>query len=488
MEPYRDFTRHLARGARGTRSTAFFDVDDTLIHTHSIGEVFKERLSRRQVGVAELADLLNMSARYVLKIGDFEDAMAASVRNIAGHEVAAYHELGEKVFRDRLAPVIFPEMKAVVRAHRQLGHDLVLVTSATRFQVEALARYLGIEHILCTELAHSEGRFTGEIDGPPCYGAGKLRAARDFAVQRRMDLADCWFYSNGSEDLPLLDAVGHPVAVNPDRRLLDVARQRGWTVLQPTARGSTGPLDVARTLLTFASTLPAVALGLPLRFAGLRREAANVSISSWADAGAAISGLKLIVDGERHLWSHRPAVFLFNHQSAMDTLICARLIRQDAVAVAKQEIRRQPFMGPALEALGAVFIDREGSADPRDVLRPALDALERGSSVIIAPEGTRSRDEQLGEFKKGAFHLAMQAGVPLVPMVIHNALDALPNHSMVVRPAEVKVTVLPPIPTTGWTLPDVARHVRRVRQAYLKVLRPYAHRVSSGDRAADAPQ
>ena len=99
-----------------------------------------------------------------------------------------------------------------------------------------------------------------------------------------------------------------------------------------------------------------------------------------------------------------------------------------------------------------------------------MDALAAGRSVVIAPEGTRSRDGSLGKFKRGAFHMARQAGVPVVPIVIHNATDALPNRAMVIRPAEVKVTVLKPISSDGWRLRDVAIQSRRVRDLYLKTL------------------
>ena len=115
-------------------------------------------------------------------------------------------------------------------------------------------------------------------------------------------------------------------------------------------------------------------------------------------------------------------------------------------------------------------MDRDNVGDPQAALEPAVKALQQGKSVVIAPEGTRSKDGRLGEFKRGAFHLARQAGVPIVPVVIHNSNDALPNKSLVVRPAEVKVTVLEPIDSTEWTLPDVARQAERVRSAYLDIL------------------
>ena len=153
-------------------------------------------------------------------------------------------------------------------------------------------------------------------------------------------------------------------------------------------------------------------------------------------------------------------MFIFNHQSAVDVLITARMLREDVIGVAKKEIKHQLPMGIAFTYTGTVFIDREHVGDPRIALKPAVDALRSGRSVVIAPEGTRSR----------AFHMARQAGVPIVPIVIHNAQDALPYKAVVVRPAEVKVTVLPPQCTDDWEIADVEPQAARIRALYLDTL------------------
>lgn len=470
-EPYAAVTRSVREGAGGRSVGAFFDLDGTLIAGHSVGDFFVERLKARQVSAEEFRDLLTMSARYITKTGDFTAGMAASVANLRGQREADLVRLGERVCRERLIPQVFPEMRALVRAHQRRGHTVAIVTSATRYQVAGLTDYLGIEHVLCTALGVTGGRFTGTIRGNPCYGAGKLEATREFARGRRVSLKKSWFYTNGSEDLPLLEAVGHPVVVNPDRHLRPVAERSGWTVHDFASRGGIGPLDVARTLTTFGSILPSFAAGLPLRLLGASpRDALNFSLATWTNLAAVIARLKLVVEGEEHLWSDRPAVFVFNHQSAMDVLIMAKLLREDVVGIAKKEVQRQPFLGPALTFAGTVFVDRGNVRDPKAALAPAVAALRDGRSVAIAPEGTRSRDGRLGEFKRGAFHLAMQAGVPIVPIVIHNALDALPNGSLVVRPAEVGVTVLPPIETEGWKLRSIAAQTRRIRELFLHEL------------------
>ncbi|MBU0864070.1 MAG: 1-acyl-sn-glycerol-3-phosphate acyltransferase, partial [Alphaproteobacteria bacterium] len=104
-------------------------------------------------------------------------------------------------------------------------------------------------------------------------------------------------------------------------------------------------------------------------------------------------------------------------------------------------------------------------------MEPLVDAIKiEGKSICISPEGTRSLTPKLEPFKKGAFHLAMQAGVPIVPIVIHNATDVAPKNEFVMRPATVRVTVLPPVDTSGWTPRTINNHVRDVRNMFLRTL------------------
>ncbi len=471
MEPYEHFTREIAAGMRGKTTGAFFDFDGTVIATHSVKEMFLERLRNDRVTSQELFDLGDMVARYLLNAGGFEEALASAVSNLKGMSERDLVELGEKVTREHLAAEIFPEVRAMIAAHERQGHTVVIVSSATRYQIEPIAKMLGVEHIVCTDLDVAGGRFTGRLRGEPCFGDGKLLAAREFASKHRVRLDRSYFYANGIEDLPLLDAVGHPVIVNPDGKLAAVARKYGWRTVHLESRGKIGVGDVVRSALVYGTALPLLAAGLPIRALGAsEREATNISLSAWTSVASAIARLKLLVDGEEHLWSDRPAVFIFNHQSAVDVLITARMLREDVIGVAKKEIKHQLPMGIAFTYTGTVFIDREHVGDPRLALKPAVDALVAGRSVVIAPEGTRSRDGTLGPFKLGAFHMARQAGVPIVPIVIHNAQDALPYKGVVVRPAEVKVTVLPPQRTDKWKLAAVESEAARIRGMYLDVL------------------
>jgi putative phosphoserine phosphatase/1-acylglycerol-3-phosphate O-acyltransferase len=203
---------------------------------------------------------------------------------------------------------------------------------------------------------------------------------------------------------------------------------------------------------------------------GSRRQAVNLTAATWGDLGTALAGIELRVDGEEHLWSHRPAVFIFNHQSGIDMLLLCKLLRRDFVGIAKKELRSNLLFGPLFRFGGTVFLDRFDRERAIQALKPAVDALNRGLSIVIAPEGTRSPTPRPGRFKKGAFHLAMQARVPIVPIVFRNALDALPKHGRVVRRATVEVVVHPPIPTDGWTRASLDAEIEAIGRLYSETL------------------
>ena len=190
----------------------------------------------------------------------------------------------------------------------------------------------------------------------------------------------------------------------------------------------------------------------------------------WGELATSLAGVDLRVEGEEHLWSHRPAVFIFNHQSGIDAVLMMKLLRRDMTGVGKKELLYTPLLGPMFKAGGVIFIDRSNTARAIEALEPAVDALRHGTSLVIAPEGTRSPTPRLGRFKKGAFHIALQAGVPIVPVVFRNALDALPKGSLVVRPAVVEAVVLPPVDTGGWRVEDLDAEIAAIRRHYLDEL------------------
>jgi putative phosphoserine phosphatase/1-acylglycerol-3-phosphate O-acyltransferase len=201
-----------------------------------------------------------------------------------------------------------------------------------------------------------------------------------------------------------------------------------------------------------------------------RRQGANVAAAIGPDLALALAGVDLNVHGAEHLWSHRPAVFVFNHQSSLDVAVIGSLIRRDLTGVAKKEAARDPRFAPIGYVADIVYIDRSDSRQARAALEPAVDRLRQGTSIAMAPEGTRSATPRLGRFKKGAFHLARQAGVPIVPIVIRNAGDLMWRGSLVIRPGTIDVAVLEPIPTDGWEAREVGAHVKEIRDRFAETL------------------
>jgi putative phosphoserine phosphatase/1-acylglycerol-3-phosphate O-acyltransferase len=197
-----------------------------------------------------------------------------------------------------------------------------------------------------------------------------------------------------------------------------------------------------------------------------RRSGANVMTAVAAELSLATAGISLEVQGEKHLWSHRPAVFTFNHQSQLDVAIMASLLRHDFTAVAKKSLQTNPIFGPVGYLARIAFIDRTDAASAREALEPVVRSLAAGTSIAVAPEGTRSGSGELGPFKKGPFHMAMQGQVPLVAVVIRNAYEVMVPHSYVIQPGTVDVCVLPPFDTSDWVPENVDQYRDEVWQAY----------------------
>ena len=230
------------------------------------------------------------------------------------------------------------------------------------------------------------------------------------------------------------------------------------------------PPDLLRTLLAVAAIAPGLAAGVARLLATRdRRRAINRAIEVWGDLGTRAAGVRLHIEGREHLET-RPAVFVFNHQSGADPFLMCAILRRDFVGVAKAEIRKNPVLGPAFAFADTVFVDRADHEQALRALEPAVETLRRGLSILIAPEGRRSRGYEVGTFKKGAFRIAMAAGAPIVPIVMHDARDVLPRGGWIMRAGTVHVTVLEPVRTEAWRLEELDAEVARVRERFVETL------------------
>jgi putative phosphoserine phosphatase/1-acylglycerol-3-phosphate O-acyltransferase len=241
---------------------------------------------------------------------------------------------------------------------------------------------------------------------------------------------------------------------------------------------------IARYWLAYGSVVPSALAGLATGLAsGSQATGINVTGSLWGELASGLTGIDVEVVGEEHLWSSRPCIFLFNHQSACEIFLCARLLRRDTFGIAKKEAKEKPVAGLVIDLMGTVFIDRADPTSAIAALKPAVEALKSGRSMLIAPEGTRSADGRLGPFKKGAFHVALASGVPIVPIIFHDSWKRLRPGSGIARPGLVHVTVLPPIPTKTWKSKDLDKHIMDVRRKFLVTLGQKERRGAGNGRA-----
>ena len=456
----------------GPHIAALFDFDGTIIAGYSATAMLREKLQRREMSVEEIAETANVIAQHSLGTIGFSGLMSGAAKFMKGVEEESFVAFGEELYKKHIARKIYPETRAIIEAHQAKGHRVEIISSATIYQIEPTARDLGIADVKCSSYEIEDGVFTGGIIRPLCFGEGKVLAAEELAAEYGLDLDQSFFYSDSDDDIELLERVGKPRPLNPNMKLKAIADERGWPVQRFASRGTPSWVDYTRTIYATGSLVGAFAAGLPIwALTRSQREAVNFSMGLFGDFATAITGVELEVEDERHLWSSRPCVFVFNHQSKADVMILAKLIRRDMGGVGKKEIRDIPILGKLMEWGGTVFVDRADGKSAIRAMEPLVEAIQKdGKSICIAPEGTRSLTPKLEPFKKGAFHLAMQAGVPIVPIVIHNATDVAPKNEFVMRPATVRVTVLPPVDTSAWRVATMADHVREVRGMFLRAL------------------
>jgi putative phosphoserine phosphatase / 1-acylglycerol-3-phosphate O-acyltransferase len=473
MSQLKNLLHDIESSPDGPGVAAIFDFDGTLIAGYSATTFIREQLRRGDLSPRQFVELMRAMTNFGLGNMGFSGMMAINAQFMRGIEEETYHEVGQALYTKQIARLIYPESRALVEAHQAKGHTVAIISSATPYQVEPAAADLGIEHVLCTQLEVKGGKFTGSVVSPTCFGQGKVAAAEALARKSRSNLDNSFFYSDSTDDLLLLERVGLPRALNPSTKLERIARSRQWPVARFGSRGRPTLMQFARSVAATSSLVTSFMAGLPVfALTGSRRESQNFSFSLFADTASALIGMDLKVRGEEYLWSHRPAVFVFNHQSKADVVIAAKLLRRDIAGVGKQEIKKEtPLLGIVMEFGGVVFIDRADGKSAINAMQPLVDAMRKeGKSVVIAPEGTRTVSPNMAAFKKGAFHLAMQAGVPMVPIVIHNAGDVAPKGDFVFRPATVEVDVLPPVDTSHWRVETIDEHVREVRNMFARVL------------------
>ena len=418
------------REAPASRVAVFVDLDRTLLRgpsglvlsaaMHAEGLFDGRRSLPGERLVYGLYDLMGESLAFMAMV-------RVAPHFTRGWDVEAVCRAGE-LAAPELVELVQPYAPGVLAEHREAGHVVVLATTTPSDLIAPFAAMLGFDHVLATRYGREEGRYTGGIDGPFVWAAGKLVAVRRWAQEERVDLSRSHAYSDSVFDLPLLGAVGRPHAVNPDRRLHAVARLRRWPVERwdrPPGVPKVGglePYDMLR-LLVRPATFPYA---------------------------------RFDIDGVGRIPRRGPVILASNHRSYFDVaalaLVAARLGRPVRF-LAKRELFDAPVIGQLARALGGIPVDRGSRSDTP--LREARRALEAGEVVVILPQGTIPRGKKFFETelrgKTGTARLAAMTGAPVLPIGIWGTeavwprSSRLPDLTTVLHPPPVRVRVGKPV-------------------------------------------
>jgi len=211
---------------------AIFDLDNTLLTSdsdHLWGEFLAER------GYVDGDHYRRENDRFLeaYKAGelDIHEFLRFSLRVLSEHDSNELARIRAAFIEEKIAPIVAPGAPALLARHRDAGDHLMIITATNRFVTEPIARLLGVGSLLATDPEMKDGRYTGDVAGTPCFREGKVTRLHAWLAENAGTLDDAWFYSDSHNDLPLLEEVDHPVAVDPDRQLADVARSRQWPVI-----------------------------------------------------------------------------------------------------------------------------------------------------------------------------------------------------------------------------------------------------------------
>jgi 1-acyl-sn-glycerol-3-phosphate acyltransferase len=224
-------------------------------------------------------------------------------------------------------------------------------------------------------------------------------------------------------------------------------------------------------------TVTTVGLGITALAVLLFRPGSHVVMKLgrlWSRAMLSASGVRVTYEGVENARKRSPCVFISNHQSFLDIWATTPVLPLPTRFVAKKSLFRLPVFGWCLSAGGFIPIDRKNRTQAVRSLEMAAEKIRGGRLIFLFAEGTRSRDGRLGPFKKGAFHMALRAGVPVVPVAISGTWDALPRTSFRPRPGEARVRFLPPVEVDRYAPDDIDGLMSEVRAAIVRGLEPNA--------------
>ncbi len=213
-------------------SLAIFDLDNTLIADDS-DYLWGQFLVDQGIVDKDLYEQANNKFYEDYKQGslDIVEFLRFSLRPLANNEPEQLYQWRAQFVAEIITPILLQPAQQLVDKHRKRGDTLVIITATNRFVTEPIAKLYGIEHLLATTPEMLDGRYTGRFTCAPCYREGKVQLLTEWLKSSQETLENSWFYSDSHNDLPLLNLVTHPVAVDPDEKLRQVASASGWSII-----------------------------------------------------------------------------------------------------------------------------------------------------------------------------------------------------------------------------------------------------------------
>lgn len=375
-----------------------------------------------------------------------------AARGVRGWSVDRMRAAGRRA-ADLLEGQVASYARGLLAEHRDAGHVLVLATTTPHDLVKPLAERLGFDEVLATRYAWRDGAYTGALDGGFVWGMGKLAAVRTWADRSGADLAETFAYSDSIFDFPLLSAVGHPTATNPDPALHALALVRRWPIMHLQSPpgvvtvGGAEAFDVAKHFVR------------PELFPYVRFD---------------IAGLENLPDTGSFL-------LVSNHRSYFDVaaiaLVVARRGRRTRF-LGKKELFDAPVVGQVARALGGIAVEREGAAG--GALAAGERVLRAGEGLVVLPQGTIPRGraffDPVLKGKTGAARLAARTGAPVIPLGLWNTeavwprSSKVPNVANVLSPPKVRVRVGPAVEGLRLGAGDAAADTEAIMAAIARLL------------------